>query len=798
MNNSLMKKFLLFLITALATISASATKATIAFEKFSQSNGKGVAAFTLNSPENTLCALSFYILPVERDSNQFSDYTICVNNRQISTIKIDTHGWQMQTTPCTVELKAGENTITFTSSRNDLPQIRNLQIVQQPLLPKVASLKAAKTNTSTLNHTSPLRANVPNPYFKPGVKQNVPYTCTFTLALHYNAGDNAYFYAPSAWDPRFGMYESKVDFRLYFFYENPDSFSVSNVTTNKTFQWHVNNLPCTGTYYILAEALTDTVSAMSLYINGIGIYRNQIISNTTFENIEKNRHPNGEEAYNCYHLFTANSRSCNSYTEGDPCLWLKATSSNNSTPRIVAYNNDNQTPSDFDWGKNARIVTPLTDTTNYSLLLSSNNPLFFEHDTCDVYYSKWNQYSYSTTNDTVFPLYPNLRYTDAINSESADVNKYNCIAWSAGTIYEQISPDHPISYYDSLYNNLRVKTKTNSYFQRLPNSIKYTREGATTENSVVDLWGFITERGDSIVHATIRTPIDGIPHGYDWESKLGSSDLRMFHPRYAFLNSNYGQILYHYRIAENQDKTATRTNFYKMVADEEITVRTYQLTDEETATLSSYVSQIDNKNHIELLYDMWNKKTLSMKHLDMYFYDKNDEYKKLLEVIENTQLGEYFVYQKFIEGDFKAILLICKIYKKNSNAISSWETIMTEEVPRNVIYNQKSRVTCFIKELLKKETSNTQNSNKTLSKLSNTDPFNIIVQEHNVEITFNIKSLSSFSLYVVDLQTNAMELIDSQNTAQGRYQYTHHLASGIYTMVYYLNGNINCRKITVL
>lgn len=770
------------------------------FSKHYLKDGKGITEYNVYSEISQRCNITFLVLPVEYDNGEYTSITICINNKNISeNITFSASGWQQKwTSNYTIELNKGDNVISFVSHGSDIPQIKDIQIQKDTTNIVLKQRKYFSQDNNAIAFST--STNSSNTIYKIGVEQNIPYAYTFTIPLYYTAGSNAYFYAPTAWDPKYGTYESSVDFRLYFFFENPDSFSVSNITYNKGLQWNISNLPCTGTYYIVAEALTDTISDISLYIGGIGIYKHQIISNKTFAPIEKNKLPNGTYPYNSYNLFTTKERSCNSYHQADPCLWLKAVGAN-QTPRIISYNNDNYLISDFNWGKSARIKTPLSDTLSYSILLTSNYPLYFEQDTCDLYYSKWNQYtSQESIPDTAYmTLFPHLRYCDAIDSDGCPENvvKYNCISWSAGIIYEHLPIGKCIFFYDSLYNNQSV-TLSNGYFQRPQHFIKYTRNGATAENSVVDLWGTISENGDTIIkHASIKTPNDGIPHGYDWESKLGAYNHRAFHPRNALRGSSYGEILYHYRLADIQNTSTRCTNFYEMVANQDIIIRTYQISTEEQEVLSSLVSQIKNKIEIDLAYNLWDKKTKEMTFSDILSFKEIKEYHNLLKIITETPLGEYFIYNKFIEGDFKAILLINQIYHKNKDLLSLWDSSMREKVPENIIYNQEARVIFFIKSLLRKEYNNLKNKN-ILAKLSNTDDFNIIAKNQEIMISFNIEKLSSFSIYVLDLQTNQMILLTKNNNAIGEYSYKYHLPFGNYAIVYKLNGNINCKKIKIL
>ena len=77
----------------------------------------------------------------------------------------------------------------------------------------------------------------------------------------------------------------------------------------------------------------------------------------------------------------------------------------------------------------------------------------------------------------------------------------------------------------------------------------YTQTGATASNAGVALW----QNNYGIRHASVRkNPVSIYPHGYDWESKIGSGYTpRVFHEKNSLKGNmnnyySYGEITYYY------------------------------------------------------------------------------------------------------------------------------------------------------------------------------------------------------------------------------------------------------------
>lgn len=606
---------------------------------------QGSSTYIINSDKIQRCTLSFWTLPAYYIEGRYSTYSIIVNgNRMEDVISFRQSGWQqVHTESNNILLNKGENRVVFISNGRDIPQIRDIKI----------------NSRVNLNNT-PLKINTPNPFsladssyalhpfYRPGVKINVLYNYTFYIPVFFKAGETASFYAPTKSDPAFGIYESSTDFQLYFFHENPNLFSDSYSSNNKYLYQSVN-IEHTGVYYVLVEAkLKDQTTIVnpfvSLRINSM-LYRYNPVSSTNLEVLKENLDQNVvvSSRDSCYNIFTVNPRTSSSYIDkADPCLWLKKRIGIKEI--VVAYNDDNKIYSDCDWGKNARIRTYLDDNAEYNVFLSSANPIYSDNELCDVYHSFWNNLVREP--DDLFEHFPNLKYEDAIESDNNDYtltgHGYNCYAWTGGINAMDVYPsekDENYAWFDAYYNNEEVQC-VYMRFSRPGYSLKYTREGVTDDNAIVDIWGTIDSINNmKILHGSIRNyASDGIPHGYAWESKIGVAYPRIFHPRYA-LSANkttpgYGKVLFSYRIADDQVRNlSSEVSMAASIADNVWRIENIYLTDEEIALLDFEVNKISTLKTDEFnrRYNQW--KDYAKKYLygsSLLCFRECDEYRSLL------------------------------------------------------------------------------------------------------------------------------------------------------------------------
>ena len=72
------------------------------------------------------------------------------------------------------------------------------------------------------------------------------------------------------------------------------------------------------------------------------------------------------------------------------------------------------------------------------------------------------------------------------------------------------------------------------------------------------------------------------------------------------------------------------------------------------------------------------------------------------------------------------------------------------------------------------------------------------MSSNTVSINIDIEEFSTYSIKIVDLSNNSIQTVVPEIRAQtGEYEHTVNVPNGIYVVVYYLNGNINSKKIQI-
>ena len=796
-----MKRFYFFLVLLSLCIECTYAYNTeiFKFKEYSVKNGKGMTIFTYYSEKDFNCDITFLALPAEYSRGQYSNYSIICNDNSIKyNIHFDNYGWQrFQTHNNSLNIKKRVNVLKFISNNKELPQIRQVEVFdnckhyEELCYNSIAPIKSSKAITND----SLTRNMMEKPMYRLGVDKDKIFFSTFILSIYFEKGERASFYAPTKADPAFGLYESNIEFNLYFFYENPELFSISESSHNKYIFQRTDSLPETGIYYVLVEAQsTGETGFVTLFINNNMLYKHNFVSNSEC-NVLKD-HPNGmiyvDDKHAPYNMFTINSRSSSLERVSNPCLWLKKAVGDKY--KIVAYNDDNNIDSDFNWGYNARIRTTLEDGINYKLLITSSNPYNMIGDTCDVYHSFWSTPTmlFNTINNFI-----NLKQEDLIESD-VSTNEYNCISWSAGVNFTWLNPEtKDLNWFDKLYNN-EIVYDGFSQFKRPDSFPKYTRKGANESNSVLYLWGDIIN-GDTIVkHASIKNTIDDNPHGYDWESKFGNL-ARAFHPRLSLQNSSYGRIIACYRKTDNNfnDKFSPQISLIKAIDNGELKIETIDISTEEKDIIDEKISSIDfiKLTEIESYYKKWSDYYSNRKHESIIGdYSRNNEYNNLLRIINKTKNSEFFVFNKFLDGDISMIRLIKDFAYASQYTKELWDNITKQKITNNIIRNYKSNIILFIKSIINNQNDIEQYN----STLSNENEFDILVKSYSIVINIENTSSTECEITLYDINNNNIKkLLPKRILTKGAHKFEYNVSQGLYIVSYINNGNINTKKIIV-
>ena len=802
------KSFISFvmLISLIFTLEITATNLQVASTATgcSSVDNKGVATFVVTSPQAQTCDLSFLMMPGEYEDGSFTSVTLKVNGVTLpSPITFSTYGWQpANTTGNAVTLNEGDNTVQFISGRDDVPMVKNIKIGQKrndSSLLRANDIRNFSPLSSISTHDSESRAIFADDMYY-GFSPNQPYAYTSAIQLSYADTTVLNIYAPTSGDPLFGPYESTIEFNLYLF--NSDfSYSETISSNNKYVSWQDELLP--GNYTILIEAKNwGEMGGVTLRLNTT-LYRYNFASNTSFEHAKHGMASTNGNLDTCkYNIFTANLKASNEYEAPDPILWLKKLNEITNKYQVVGMADNYTEDSDFEWRNNARFNQSF-DSGRYSVLLASNNPYYYQTDTCDIYYSEL----YTMPAETALK-FPRLKADDAIISHGSlnNVQFYNCIAWSARTTTNWLWPhtsigSRDIRWFDMLYNNQPVHNSDGNFYQRDTSLPRYTRDGANAENSAIDLWGFKDENGRiiEITHASIKhnSKDPMVPHGYDWESKDGYN-TRFFHPRRALERSGYGEIIAHYRLVEDAPNNRERT-LQQQVAEGNIIVETIELTDSEMDIIDNVIANISltQETNFNTLYDNWKQLVEQYSYkANLWAHKDYPQYAVLLTCMQSIENGEYLAYKKFAENDITAMLLIQDFAYLTDKTSSIWSTAFDNSNLGNVRRSQKSKVNLFIQNMIEEDT-NIFNYGVGRS-FSNTDDFNVTTSSNTIKINIEIEETSSYRIEVVDLSNNYVQTVVPEIRVQaGEYEHTVNVPNGIYVVAYYLNGNINSKKVQV-
>ena len=793
-------------------------------------SGRGVATFIVTSPEAQMCCLSFLIMPGEYRDGTFTTVTISVNgSRRVGPIFFSTYGWQFASLRGDfVNLNAGDNIVQFISGREDVPQIKEVNILDENTInPFIYNLMSTTSNVGEIINENEHEENLnyldsdryiyinPNePLYRPGIESLIKYVYTPIIDLYIthkidpNTGERlpliVDLIAPISSNLN-GQYESTIDYNAYLFYKSdPSVYSKSFYTENHCLLCLHNSLPTEGEYCLILEPKSSDMSGFATIIVNNVIYRHcYMYPNMTVEVKRKDEANNIfiSSQDSIFNMFTTNHLYTDTITHTpDPILYLKqrVITGQDTSSIIVAYNDDNNVETTFDWKKNARIRTKLDSTKQYFITTCSSLPYIHRTnvDACVLYHSYWNNIDtlvYSGFKDR----FPKLKYEDAIESGKCNMS-YNCYAWSAGIMYNHLA-GLSIEDFDLLYSN-RDFYNTYGKTRRPPRSPVYIRDGATYENAVIDLWGDITEDNDTIIrHASVRNPYSGIPNGYDWESK-DAYFYRFFHPRDALEGPIYGEILYHYRLAPGQENVEYSYEgiLYSSVAEGEMIIEDTQLTAEEKTILSQSIITTYRQDKFEQYYSQWKKYIKENSYYsNIEFYKDSIVYPCLVDYILSNPGEEYKIYKKFDEGDYFAAVLIKDISSvEGTRAKKEWDKIMNAPLEGNIVRTSWGNVRLFIKAML--QDGSIETLPQTGKIRSNEDDVKIYANNGGITVAVGIDKTSTYCIKAVNMQTAQDLLLLQESYHQaGDEIYQYSLTPGIYVIAVIIDGNINAQKVLV-
>lgn len=777
-------------------------------------NGKSVVSFVVDMKQAGIYYLSCWMLGGQYSDGGYSSYDVSVNGVAIGNMNAIKANWQsVKLNTGVVVLQKGKNTISFAAQIPEIPNVEFIKLSttqENAIIPSANydnNLKRIKENcaaakynmltmpTDTLPNINQMRMAVDEEAYYHYVP-NIPLRYTFYTTAHYTQGQDITFSVTNV---------SGANTVVEIFHQTqPENYSWSWMTALGGTASHSVECPATGVYMIRLRSYQNARDGIANITVG-GITYTDV---PTYSYGITYSHIAGIE----YNTFTTNLK-INDDGEGDPMLYV----GKGFPDMIVAYNDDYSGNGNWYWGYESRIKKQFAENTKsvfvseYYAYEGNSRPY------CDLYIG-----CRSCRIDTLFE---NLHHDDVIESAPETPEEtYNCISWSGGINSYWEWPLWVFSDYHVSGDSLACFDMFYLYPRYYGCGI-YSRNGATEFNSVVDLWGYIEEDGHiEYTHASIKHGADNHPHGYDWESKIGSLS-RIFHPRYALAGDpdeeegGYGEVFEHYRLVgignpitsevsalEEGDRIIT---LEESIADGYSVLEHVQFTDVENSLINAKIGDISDSNITQFYtkYQAW-KNSCSNIH-SMFGLYKNSEYDKLLAFCRTFKNSEFLIYRQLGEGDIFSMLLVCDLIlsgnAQNRNILNGIkEENKNNRIKDNVtiVHSPYSNTMKFVKRLINntylQQTRGAISSNEGI-KYSNSDKFIASTTNNGLMISFNIPEDASISLSVRDLQGHLLtSVLQNKVLEKGSHSYLIETPStDICLVCYSVNGNLNVKKLYV-
>ncbi len=757
---------------------------------------KSYTQFDVDAPNSGKYFINFWMLPSKSQDGSFCSYQVEVNSvpqsTKITPFKSD---WQSITldSNSTVFLNSGINTITIVGTVPEVPAVEHIRLsktIENSLInsdiydsyKSFVDVESQKENTIKTAGTGgkdpwtdPIEGTASYKMFGYTSLINETIRYTFHNTVAYNSGDSILVESTGIDGFAHVVNVFKVD--------DPEKYSwVSNASRGNG---SIRQLIQEGGLYqiVLQSYRSGDVGKCDVRINN-NRYESTLVSGTRI----------------VYALPTG--IECNSFTSNssvDPILWVGELSKG----KVMAYNDDYVGDGVFDWGYNSRIRKTFSKPARSATVAvnSSYNPI----GVCDIYIGclKGNVDKHA---------FPTFREDDAIQSALPTGNKdidvsYNCIGWAGGLSsweeppYMGTSEKDDLDWYDNYFGN-----------ERYPGSPIYTRDGANAENGIVALWATMTTNGSISIgcyqHASVKKGGDERPHGYDWESKLGSGP-RIFHPRYALTGANsgehgYGKIVRYYRLADNN---ANINTLEEAIADGSAVIENLRLNEAESQFIDNKVSMIKSSQleEFESLYNAWsNIWNNSIYSLSSKIADCR-EYRDLLSYCHDNNLI-YLAFKAFAKGDLCAMRLVFDI--SNPNKEASFKSIQayndSHKYDANgamIIRSTPTVVMAYIKQIIQLEIDNNTRRNVPFSDAtySNSDGVNVTSSYRVINTEIDIDSPSIISIEILNKNGDIRYCCQNNDKFDtGRHNFKTEINTpGIYFVKVLINGRWNVKKVII-
>jgi len=391
-------------------------------------------------------------------------------------------------------LSEGEHTISFCGDRTVIPTIDEIRVgtTVEATIGSLAEFKAdfkvgaaspislvSKEDRILSEQQSMTTSSQPDPLYDFVASEGQEFYYTFESPTYFTAGQSVTFETKNASN------DSYADPVMYLYKQgNPSAGSWGDDDGGDGLNSKISvTIPSTGYYNVLLRDYDGMRTYCDLWLNGSAYRTNAPISGTRVNCGGLNK--TGE-----LNFFTCNTAPKGVYLYGDPVMYVVE-----GYPEVIrAYNNDYAGTGDWNWNADSRVKQSFSS--NMGAVILKADGVYYEGET-DVY-AKCETGFYDPD------YFPNLKDDDGIVSSPETPDwKYNCIAYSGGITNDWIDPFDHISTFDAFYSNTHPNHSPR--WQGAPN---YTREGATWENSVLDVWATVSvpTYDYTFQHASVKNP----------------------------------------------------------------------------------------------------------------------------------------------------------------------------------------------------------------------------------------------------------------------------------------------------
>lgn len=394
----------------------------------------------------------------------------------------------------------------------------------------------------------------------------------------------------------------------------------------------------------------------------------------------------------------------------DPRIWLF-----DANDRLRAQNDDYSGGGSFAWGYNSRIKGSFSDI-SYVLVSAYSTT---STGTADVY-SKLPDATDSPN------WFPNLNAADAIQSAPED-GTYNCISWSGAVTSTWHWPPgggnpwyvagNPLQTFHNFYSNTCASGGVCKRYADA-NVWKYGNYSSNPAGGIVALWYNATDA--SYTHASVSKPANGLPHGYDWESKPGGLE-RTLHPRDALVDNSsggYGQIVGYYQHTGYTAKAGGDDKPPEIISEKESIKRGNSVleepvlfTSEERAALSRAKGRLSKEDldEFEALFEAWTATFPKHRHQsNPEAYRRGPEFEALAGYCESKGKEAWPLLFEKLEGrnpvvGFAVVSLVKGHDDLLEEAVKEWTENQIRPDGKFVIFSPENARMRFAKKLLAQE-----------------------------------------------------------------------------------------------